>query len=713
MKKFLTSLMIVVMLMNMGIRVYADEEPVSTETIEETSEETNVEAPTEEEAFTVEDTNDIENNEENLEEVTVVNEEVEEPIVEEVVEEEVQEPVVEETTEPVVVPSEELKNGWINENGKKYYYVNGSMRIGQQKIGNDWYVFDVNTGEMKTGFVFLGSEYHAPTDTDKTAYYDPNTGKMLKGQRLIDGYWYMFDIYTGAMKTGFVYIKEQSKTVYYDAQGKMLKGQRFIDGYWYMFDQVTGAMKTGFVDIPSQNKRVYYNASGKMVKGQAKIGNDWYMFDQITGAMKTGFVHIKEQKKTVYYNKQGKMLKGQQCIDGKWYLFHKVGGGMKTGFMLIDSEYQSAKEAKKVVYYNDKGQMLYGHQVINGVSYYFNTVTGAREVGWHTVNGTQYLYQTLGGRISYADILAKGRTFIGKTGECTYIAGQMMQYIEPGSWLYYDAGLKNVPLVKQVTKAQAKAGSFVEYYQGNSFKHVGVYLGNGHSLQGNWTGGKATVMPLNSVFYETNSAYTKKYYQLDYSNCTVNNRFKAAQANKISAEMSEWHKNNGGGARNPWWVSNDYSFYPDINIEALRNDLYTRMNQYFGRTLTKDSAYQNFANVGASMYASGHTYCWQYDALLSVTGVPTRHTDMTFSGYPHSESIHYDKEPNFYYFDCSVGQSWEYEELVNYLANYFQREYANTLSDSWKVEQSGYISKIGISCYRNGSQISIVLAMGQ
>ena len=62
---------------------------------------------------------------------------------------------------------------------------------------------------------------------------------MKHGQAYINGHWYLFDNVTGAMKTGWQYIKDQNKTVYYNSRGQMLYGTQLIDGKRYYFDVST------------------------------------------------------------------------------------------------------------------------------------------------------------------------------------------------------------------------------------------------------------------------------------------------------------------------------------------------------------------------------------------------------------------------------------------------------------------------------------------
>ncbi|WP_262338551.1 hypothetical protein [Lactiplantibacillus plantarum] len=44
----------------------------------------------------------------------------------------------------------------------------------------------------------------------------------------------------------------------------MQYGQQHLNGHSYLFDQKTGAMQTGFKYISQQNKIVYYNSQGQM-----------------------------------------------------------------------------------------------------------------------------------------------------------------------------------------------------------------------------------------------------------------------------------------------------------------------------------------------------------------------------------------------------------------------------------------------------------------
>ncbi|WP_201782333.1 L,D-transpeptidase family protein, partial [Liquorilactobacillus aquaticus] len=118
----------------------------------------------------------------------------------------------------------------------------------------------------------------------KTVYYN-TSGQMQYGQQQINGKWYLFDQNTGAMKTGFQYISNQKKTAYYNTSGQMQYGQQQINGKWYLFDQNSGAMKTGFQYISNQNKIAYYDGQGRMLYGSQTINGKSYNFNNATGAL--------------------------------------------------------------------------------------------------------------------------------------------------------------------------------------------------------------------------------------------------------------------------------------------------------------------------------------------------------------------------------------------------------------------------------------------
>ena len=182
-------------------------------------------------------------------------------------------------TPPVV--GEEME-GWHVENGKKYWYEDGTMARDKEVYDpktDAWYWFDGDGGMATNKDVFV------PTNDQRTegkwVRYDVN-GHMKKGEDYRYGGWYWFDPITGEMIKDFVFIPEagtEGKWVYYDeVDGKMHHGESCIDGNWYYFDEWTG----------------------KMIHGEYYRNGNWYYYDQTTGIMAHGWVTLPNGTRAYY-----------------------------------------------------------------------------------------------------------------------------------------------------------------------------------------------------------------------------------------------------------------------------------------------------------------------------------------------------------------------------------------------------------------------------
>ncbi|NKE06830.1 S8 family serine peptidase [Mesobacillus selenatarsenatis] len=178
----------------------------------------------------------------------------------------------------IIKRAEEIKNGWVKENGKWYHYKNNKPTSGWLLDKNKWYYLQ-NNHEMATGW--------------------------LK----IDKKWYLFDEVSGAMKTGWV--KDDNKWYYLTAKGYMKTGWLNDGGKWYYLDSISGVMKTGWIKV--ENKWYYLAANGQMKTGWLKDGSKWYFLDQNSGVMKTGW--IQSGGKWYYLYKNGSMAVNT-VIDG-------------------------------------------------------------------------------------------------------------------------------------------------------------------------------------------------------------------------------------------------------------------------------------------------------------------------------------------------------------------------------------------------------------
>ena len=257
---------------------------------------------------------------------------------------------------------------WEEENGNKYYYVDGEkIRNQGLKIDGYWYYFGSD-----------GAAYCSRwREKDGNLYYYDAEGRMASNQGLkIDGYWYYFEA-SGAMLRGWR--EKGSDLYYYDADGHMVANQELeIDGYRYYF-KASGAMLRGWRDEGSD--RYYYDTDGRMVSGKGvKIGDYWYYFEA-SGAMLRGW--REKESDRYYYDDDGRMVseKGLK-IDDSWYYFQKS-GVMLRGWR---------EKGSDRYYYDDEGRMVSEKGLkIDGSWYYFQK-SGAMLRGWRDKGDDRYYY---------------------------------------------------------------------------------------------------------------------------------------------------------------------------------------------------------------------------------------------------------------------------------------------------------------------------------
>lgn len=245
------------------------------------------------------------------------------------------------------------KNGWVEENGKKYWYENG-VKQGTTGRGKEiydpdsdaWYWLDAVQGGAMTVNKDVYQESAAgqwadkPDGTGKWVRYDEN-GHMVKGWQTTDKGTYYFDLITGAMAKGAGDIDgvpcafDEYTGIALDGQWLTIKGADFwyekgvrqgLDGRgkeiydpasdaWYWLDAVDQGKKATSKDVYQESeagqwadradgtgKWVRYDAQGHMIKGWS--ADKRYYFDPIYGTM----------------------AKGDAVIDGRTYHFDKNTG---------------------------------------------------------------------------------------------------------------------------------------------------------------------------------------------------------------------------------------------------------------------------------------------------------------------------------------------------------------------------------------------------
>ncbi|WP_413305014.1 L,D-transpeptidase family protein [Bacillus sp. 1P10SD] len=198
-------------------------------------------------------------------------------------------------------------NGWVQAGGEKYYYSNGSVKVGWQTISGKRYFFE-NSGVMKTGWLSKdGSKYYLDNNgvmqtgwltLGEEKYYLDQNGVMKTGWLVESEKKYYLD-QTGAMKTGW--IEDNGNKYYLDNNGMMKTGWFTESGSWYYLDD-TGAMKTGWLALGGKN--YFLDNNGVMKTGWVSDGENSYFLDT-DGTMKTGWINF--EGKWCYLNQNGRL----------------------------------------------------------------------------------------------------------------------------------------------------------------------------------------------------------------------------------------------------------------------------------------------------------------------------------------------------------------------------------------------------------------------
>lgn len=248
------------------------------------------------------------------------------------------------------------KNGWVEENGKKYWYENG-VKQGTEGRGKEiydpdsdaWYWLDAVQGGAMTVSKDVYQESAAgqwadrPDGTGKWVRYDEN-GHMVKGWQTTDKGTYYFDLITGAMA----------------------KGAGDIDGVPCAFDEYTGIALDGqWLTIKGADfwyeKGVRQGLEGRGKEIYDPASDAWYWLDSVDQGKKA-------TSKDVYQESEAGQWADRPDGTGKW-LRYDAQGHMIKGW-----------SADKRYYFDPiYGTMAKGDAVIDGRTYHFDKKTGIRQ----------------------------------------------------------------------------------------------------------------------------------------------------------------------------------------------------------------------------------------------------------------------------------------------------------------------------------------------
>ncbi len=185
--------------------------------------------------------------------------------------------------DPSYVPTPTNRNGWVEEDGKTYYYKNNKKVYGVLNLNGKRYRFSSSDGHLlRKTFLFYNS-------MQKAAYVGAD-GAFVKN----------------------TWLTRKGKRYYFGNDYYSVKGAQTINGKGYYFDTKECYMCTDVLRLGADGFVYYYGQDGVMAtKGFTQV-----VRDGVTS--------------TYYFNKQGKSYKAWHTIKGKRYYFYS-GRNKNTG----------------------------------------------------------------------------------------------------------------------------------------------------------------------------------------------------------------------------------------------------------------------------------------------------------------------------------------------------------------------------------------------
>ena len=279
-------------------------------------------------------------------------------------------------------------NGWVTYNDNKYYYKNGELcRDSVVSVDSDNYYFDkdgalvtskdiyledkgymircLSNGKLAKGFV---------TENGKKQYFDPKTGAMAEGVKIIDNKAYLFERNTGVniVLKDKMYIdkisEKEERFVYFDKDGVIHFDEIFTidDDKDIVMADGSGYLVTGWCigigkdakiieepdSIDGREIRYFDIETGRLLFGETEVSHRKCKFNELTGILEeisekcpeNGWKEV-EGKFYWYedYERQGSKLladgtpdlsyRGKEVYDKEsdaWYWLDNINGGART-----------------------------------------------------------------------------------------------------------------------------------------------------------------------------------------------------------------------------------------------------------------------------------------------------------------------------------------------------------------------------------------------
>ena len=340
------------------------------------------------------------------------------------------------------------KNGWVEENGKKYWYEKG-VKQGTTGRGKEiydpdsdaWYWLDAVQGGAMTVSKDVYQESAAgqwadkPDGTGKWVRYDEN-GHMVKGWQTTDKGTYYFDLITGAMA----------------------KGAGDIDGVPCAFDEYTGIALDGqWLTIKGADfwyeKGVRQGLDGRGKEIYDPASDAWYWLDSVDQGKKA-------TSKDVYQESEAGQWADRADGTGKW------------------------------VRYDENGHMVKGWQTTDKGTYYFDLITGAMAKGAGDIDGVPCAFDEYTGiALDGQWLTIKGADFWYEKGVRQGLDGRGKEIYDPASdaWYWLDSVDQGKKATSKDVYQESEAGQWADRADGTG-KWV-RYDAQGHMIKG-WSADK-------------------------------------------------------------------------------------------------------------------------------------------------------------------------------------------------------------------------------
>lgn len=234
------------------------------------------------------------------------------------------------------------KNGWVEENGKKYWYEKG---VKQGTTGRGKEIYDPNSN----AWYWLDAVQGGAMTVNKDVYQESAAGQWAANSDGT-GKWVRYDE-NGHLVTGWD--TNEKGTYYFDPVfGTMARGITEIDGVPCAFDQNTGiGLDKKWVTINGADywyeKGVRQGLEGRGKEIYDPASNEWYWLDSDAQGKKATSKDVYQESaagpwaekadgtgKWVRYDAQGHMIKGWSA--DKRYYFDLTYGTMAKGQVTID-----------------------------------------------------------------------------------------------------------------------------------------------------------------------------------------------------------------------------------------------------------------------------------------------------------------------------------------------------------------------------------------